>query len=126
MVRYSLLAAGLALGMMLGPVFTAAAQDNVESLYEEEGGPLPSPDTPPRKVENWGGLKPGLGREETFYACGPCHSEGRIKDKAMTRREWAQTLVWLSEEHNVPPLEADEQEIILDYLATHYGPVRLH
>ncbi|MFN3233109.1 MAG: hypothetical protein ACE363_13275 [Alphaproteobacteria bacterium] len=89
---------------------------------EQFGNPIPPP--PERKVlkQDWGGLKPGLGREETFYACVTCHTEGRITRSRMTREDWAITLDSLTEHNEVPPLEDDELALILDYLGEHYGP----
>lgn len=99
----------------------AIAQDGAPPLYEEEGGPLPSTQRPNVKLEEWDSLKPGFGREETYYSCGPCHSHTRIKSQSKTRRQWSETLDMLTREHNVPALEAEEREIILDYLAQQYG-----
>jgi hypothetical protein len=97
------------------------AQGVAPPLYEEEGGPLPSLELPAVKPETWDGLKPGHGREETYYSCAPCHTHTRIKDKSMTRRQWSETLDMLTRDHDVAPLEAQEREIILDYLAAQYG-----
>ncbi|MDX1581200.1 MAG: hypothetical protein R3360_06205, partial [Alphaproteobacteria bacterium] len=83
---------------------------------------VPPEREPKRVTQDWEGLKPGYGREDTYYACVTCHSIHRIKRSFKTREEWAETLRWLEEERNVPPLEDDEREVVLTYLATQYGP----
>jgi len=99
----------------------AIAQDGAPPLYEGEQGPLPSAELPAVNAAPWAGLKPGFGREETYYSCAPCHSHTRLKNKSMTREQWAETLDMLTREHAVSPLEDNERDIILDYLAAQYG-----
>ncbi len=104
-------------------VFSGAIAAPAETPADEQfGNPIPPVEEPKRLLQDWGGLKPGLGREETFYACATCHTEGRITRSRMTREEWAITLDSLTEHNEVPPLEDDELELILDYLGEHYGP----
>ena len=90
----------------------------------EEFGDSPIPPVEERKVllADYGGLLPGGGREEVFYACSGCHSVGRIKRSRMSRKQWDATLARLIADKAVPPLEPDERTIFLDYLAEQYGP----
>ena len=81
---------------------------------------------PPEKqlptVSDWGGLRPDYGREETYYFCSPCHSDARIKAARKTRADWSATIDRILEKYPYEPLEAQEREVILDYLAKQYGP----
>jgi cytochrome c2 len=72
--------------------------------------------------ENWQGLPPGPGREEVFYTCQACHSLKIVVQQGLTRHSWDETLVWMVEEQGMPELEEEERDLILDYLAEHYGP----
>ncbi len=69
-------------------------------------------------VEDFAGLAAGPGREEVFYACSTCHSLRLVTQQRLARDIWDETLAWMVEEQGMPELEADEREIILDYLAT--------
>ena len=102
------------------PAWAEAATNPVEEQFDN---PIPPPkgDLPQSYIDNWGGLKPDHGREETFFACVVCHTEGRILRSRMTRGEWKATLERLSDFHEVPQLEPDEEELILDYLGKNYG-----
>jgi hypothetical protein len=123
------------MALKLGPILTVAlftflpaatvwAEAVTNPVEEQFDNPIPPPksDLPQSYIDNWGGLRPDHGREETFFACVVCHTEGRILRSRMTRDEWKATLERLSEFHDVPPLEPDEQGLILDYLDKNYGP----
>ena len=66
-------------------------------------------------------LPPGPGREEVYYQCQPCHSLAIVKQQRLSRDSWEETLHWMVEEQDMAPLETEEREIILTYLATHFG-----
>lgn len=72
-------------------------------------------------VEDYDGLPEGPGREEVFYACQACHSLAIVKQQGMDRYSWDETLAWMTEEQGMEPLDPAELELVLDYLATHYG-----
>ena len=67
------------------------------------------------------GLPAGAGREEVFYYCQACHSLAIVKQQGLDRASWDETLVWMVEEQEMEPLEAEELDLVLDYLARHYG-----
>ena len=69
-------------------------------------------------VEDFAGLPAGPGREEVFYNCSACHSLLMVTQQRLARDIWDETLTWMVDEQDMPELEADEREIILDYLAT--------
>lgn len=102
-MRRAMLAA-LAVAMLLGG--PARAQQ-----------PLPQP-----REEKLEDLPAGHGREETFGLCGACHAYKVVSNQGMSRERWDETLTWMTERHNMPPLEGDDRRTILDYLATAHPP----
>jgi hypothetical protein len=40
----------------------------------------------------------------------------------MNRRQWEESLEWMTEKHGMPPLPEKEQKIVLDYLEKTYPP----
>ena len=72
----------------------------------------------PGEEPEFEGLPKGLGREEVFYTCSACHSLRLVIQQRLARDIWDETLTWMVEEQDMTELEADEREIILDYLGT--------
>lgn len=68
------------------------------------------------------GLPPGVGQEETYYACAACHSIRLVIQQGLSREAWDETIVWMVEEQEMEPLEAEERKLILDYLSNHITP----
>jgi hypothetical protein len=64
----------------------------------------------------------GPHRDEVFHFCTACHSSRLIRNQAMSRERWDDTLSWMSERHGMPPLEGEERERFLDYLVGAFGP----
>lgn len=64
----------------------------------------------------------GSGREETFYACTACHNFKLVAQQGMNRRQWDDTLNWMTEKHNMPAIEGKDREIVLNYLEAAYPP----
>jgi hypothetical protein len=60
----------------------------------------------------------GPNRELAFYFCTACHGFRIVAAQAMSRSRWDESLTWMTERHNMPKLEGQEREKILDYLAT--------
>jgi hypothetical protein len=65
---------------------------------------------------------PGPGRDDTFYACTPCHNFKLVAAQGMNRRQWEDSLSWMTERHGMPPLEGNERKTVLDYLEQTYPP----
>ena len=61
-------------------------------------------------------------RDEVFYLCTACHSSRLVRNQAMSRARWDETLTWMSERHGMPELEGEERARFLDYLSAHFGP----
>ena len=64
----------------------------------------------------------GAGRDETFYACTACHNFKLVAAQGLSRQAWDESISWMTQRHNMPPLEGDERKVVLDYLATTYPP----
>jgi hypothetical protein len=61
-------------------------------------------------------------RDEVFYLCTACHSSRLVRNQAMSRERWDETLTWMTERHGMPALQGAERAQFLDYLTTHFGP----
>ena len=61
-------------------------------------------------------------RDEVFYLCTACHSSRLVRNQAMSRERWDETLSWMSERHGMPDLAGEERAHFLDYLTAHFGP----
>jgi hypothetical protein len=64
----------------------------------------------------------GVGRDETFYACTACHNFKLVAAQGMNRRQWEDSLAWMTEKHNMPALEGRDRDLVLDYLEKTYPP----
>jgi hypothetical protein len=64
----------------------------------------------------------GTGRDEAFYACTACHNFKLVAAQGMTRRQWEDSLAWMAQRHNMPPLEGKDRQTVLDYLEATFPP----
>jgi mono/diheme cytochrome c family protein len=64
----------------------------------------------------------GAGRNETFYACTACHGFKLVAQQGMTRAQWEDSISLMVRRHSMPPLDAKDREVILNYLETAYPP----
>ncbi len=67
-------------------------------------------------------LAEGEGRSEVFGYCTACHNTALIRRSAFTRERWDELMDWMTEKHNMNPIEGEFRDTIVDYLAQHYGP----
>lgn len=96
------------------------------------GWPMSAPMAVPEQLatssvddeQDWQGLPPGKGREETFYMCGPCHSLKLVTQQGLSALRWDEAIDWMIEEQEMPPLDAADRTLIVDYLARFYGEDR--
>ena len=72
-------------------------------------------------ADEWDGLPGGAGREEVYGLCGACHSLMIVKQQGLSRDAWVETLDWMVEEQGMPELDAETLDLVVDYLAEHYG-----
>jgi hypothetical protein len=59
----------------------------------------------------------GPGRDEAFYACIACHNFKLVAAQGMSRARWDETINFMIERHNMPPVDSADRERILDYLS---------
>ncbi len=86
-------------------------------------GPAASqPATAEESVETPEVLPEGRGREETFYRCVACHSTAVIRRSGLSRERWDELMDWMAERHGMPPLEGEDRQIIVGYLAGAFPP----
>jgi hypothetical protein len=64
----------------------------------------------------------GAGRDETFYACTACHNFKLVAAQGMTRRQWSDSLDWMTQRHGMPPLDDADRKVVLDYLEATFPP----
>jgi hypothetical protein len=64
----------------------------------------------------------GKHRDDVFYYCTPCHGSALIRAQGHSRPRWAEVLQIMVERHGMPPLEGDDLEQTLDYLAAAFPP----
>jgi hypothetical protein len=64
----------------------------------------------------------GAGREDTFYACTACHGFKLVAQQGQTRRQWDDTLDWMTQRHNMPRPRDAERKVLLDYLEAAFPP----
>ena len=64
----------------------------------------------------------GSGRYQTFYTCTACHGFKLVAQQGMNRRQWDDSLNWMTEKHNMPPLDGKERETVLNYLEATFPP----
>ena len=64
----------------------------------------------------------GAGRDETFYACTACHNFKLVAAQGLSRAQWEDSVNLMVRRHNMPPLEAKDRDIVLNYLAAAYPP----
>jgi hypothetical protein len=64
----------------------------------------------------------GAGRDETFYTCTACHNFKLVAAQGLSRAGWDDSIDLMIRRHNMPPLDAKDRAVVLDYLATAYPP----
>jgi hypothetical protein len=91
---------GLAVAALLCAAPPAAAQSATYTPGDEKPEDYPA----------------GAGREDTFYACTPCHGFKLVAQQGQTRQQWDDTLDWMTQRHNMPAPRDKDRKAMLDYL----------
>ena len=76
--------------------------------------------TPP--AESPADYPAGPGRDQTFVSCTPCHGFKIVAQQGQSRRQWDDTLDFMTERHKMPPLEGNDRNVVLDYLEASFPP----
>ena len=74
-----------------------------------------------RKVDTVTGLAVDAGWELARAHCGVCHSYRLVTANRGDRDYWLDTLRWMQRTQNLWPIPAEQEEILLDYLAANYS-----
>jgi len=96
----------VALALVVSPPSPAAAQAQSFS---------PRDDSP----ENY---PAGEGRDQSYSSCTPCHGFSIVAQQGQSRRQWEETLDWMTQRHGMPKLEGNDRIIVLDYLEAAFPP----
>jgi hypothetical protein len=73
-------------------------------------------------VDKKSGLVIAPGFDVVSVQCTVCHSGRLVAQNRADRQGWLGMIRWMQETQGLWPL-GEQEEVILDYLATHYGPV---
>ena len=84
--------------------------------------PIPGRDVPVTYAREYEGLKPGRGREETYFAFAPCLKVAWIKEQKLSLEAWRAEVPKMADQCGLGELGSDEFDVITNYLATNYGP----
>ena len=106
--------AKIAAAQLVRRLFLAAAllaMPDISAALAQSGAPEFTP-----REENPEDYPSGAGRDETFYACTACHGFKLVAQQGMNRRQWDDSLNWMTEKNNMPALEGKDREIVLNYL----------
>ena len=103
-------------------VVVAAAAFAAAAIVMHEKGAAQSPPAFQPRAESPEEFPDGPGRDDTFYACSACHAFRLVAQQGMTRRQWNDSIDWMTERHSMPVLPGKERQIVLDYLETIYPP----
>ena len=68
------------------------------------------------------GFPEGPGLELIVGHCTACHSAKLVQQNRATRHGWREIIRWMQRTQGFWELDAQHEEQMLDYLATHYGP----
>ena len=55
-------------------------------------------------------------------ACTACHNFKLVAQQGMSRRQWEEILQVMVDRHGMPPLDAKDRQVVLDYLSSAYPP----
>ena len=69
------------------------------------------------------GFIEGEGLTEVINNCTNCHSAKLVTQNRMSRERWEATIRWMQETENLWDL-GNNEDIIVNYLATHYAPTK--
>ncbi|NJB72144.1 hypothetical protein GGR42_002635 [Saonia flava] len=77
------------------------------------------------KIENGIHVRTGFvdaeGLDQVVQNCTTCHSAKLVTQNRMSKEQWQATIRWMQETQNLWPL-GENEELIVNYLATHYAP----
>ncbi len=88
----------------------------LSTLSEESAATVATP-----AIDYGPGWPAGPGSAEAGQLCNSCHSLTIVKAQQLSRKTWDKLLVWMVEEQGMAEQSPETRDLILDYLATHFG-----
>lgn len=85
-------------------------------LSAAEGGAQTRPAAPVEEAPQQYPAHPN--RDDAFYFCTACHSFRIVAAQGMSRERWDESFDWMVERHNMPDVQGEDRNKILDYLAS--------
>ena len=61
------------------------------------------------------------GKNLVLGHCSGCHSLALVTAQRGDQRFWLKTIRWMQKKHNLWPIPADQETVIIDYLAEHFA-----
>ena len=106
--------------LVWGGFSTPVTAQTLDEFYES---PIPEERAfnVPGQRASYGGLTPGVGREDVYYAFSGCNRVGWIKQQRLTRTQWELAVDKMAQDCDMEPFEGSEKEILVNYLTRHYG-----
>jgi len=68
----------------------------------------------------WADLPAGNGRTQVYAICAACHSFDIVATQRLSRDQWDETLVWMTQKQGMAELPPELRLLVLDYLAAAY------
>jgi hypothetical protein len=106
----------LAAALGLALVAPAAAQDDLARRQADAAQAIE------HATEDETVLPDGEGRHEVFAYCTACHNTSPLRRTRLSREGWDGLMDWMTDRHGMTPLRGDFRDLIVDYLALHFGP----
>lgn len=106
----------LAAALWLGLLAPAAAQEGDLARRQAEAAQAIEHGTEDETV-----LPEGEGRHEVFAYCTVCHNTSPLRRTRLTREGWDGLMDWMTERHGMNPLHGEFRDLIVGYLAQHFG-----
>jgi hypothetical protein len=111
--------ARLQLRRLAAGAFALAAALSIVALPARDGagqsGEAQAPQAKPQE-EQPEHYPDGPNREDTFYFCTACHGFKIVAQQGMSRARWNETFDVMVSRHNMPDVQGEDRERMLDYL----------
>ncbi len=108
-------------------------EDDIKNLFKEKQEVKVTTNRSTEKDEDYDRVENGIhvqtgfvvapGFDEVRANCTVCHSSKLVTQNRATREGWEQMIIWMQEKQGLWDL-GDRKPIILDYLSTHYAPIK--
>ena len=101
-------------------IFLLACAAPVPDIESESPKTLPVANQPGSNFDA-SNFAPGAGRELVVANCTACHSDKLVTQNRSDRQGWRELIRWMQKKQGLWPLAPQTEDVIVGYLATHYG-----